>query len=174
MTIKTFDKRVRALAAALKELGSTAAEGTNFTLVKVEKRWAWEPVEVKPLVSSAPLSEALAEVVSETAIKSEVKAANARIAKKAKATKPKKPAKMTKPKETKKSGVIAAIPAIVSRTSGATLAEIVKALKIKFPEREEKKLASTAKVNMKKACAKAGVTLRSERKPGKLIRYFGV
>jgi hypothetical protein len=168
--MKTFDKRVRALAAAVKALGTTAVEGNNFTLVKLEKRWAWEPVETKPLVSSAPLSEALAEVVSETAIKNEVKAANARIAKKAKA------AKVTKPKEAKKqkSGVIAAIPAIVSRASGATLAEIVKALKIKFPEREEKKLTSTAKVNMKKACAKAGVTLRSERKPGKLIRYFGV
>ena len=41
-TIKIFDKRDRALAAAIKEFGSGAKEGSEFELSKDEnKRWFW-------------------------------------------------------------------------------------------------------------------------------------
>ena len=129
MTNKTFDKRVRAVIAAQKELGAKAVEGTNFKLVKDGKRWTWEAI-----VTEKP---------AKTAKEAKEKAA-------------------LRPDGLRPGTGLAILVDTVCRDKGATNAELCEAVGWK-----------QCLPMMRKACDKAGVTLKVERAPGKMARYFG-
>ncbi len=74
-----------------------------------------------------------------------------------------------KVKEPKGPGVIATVIATITRPQGASIAEIVSALKTTFPARQEKSMTSTAKIQAKKNATDT----KNDPKRGKVF-YRGV